>query len=392
METRAGPLTVFVHIPKTGGTTFRSILEDNFPPGAVGRSGNVFGGQGGTRTAKLAQLQRSGHIITRPLDLLSGHIPLGLRPYLPDDSRYVTFLREPVDRMLSHFYSLRELGRVSADDSPEAAFGPEGLLVDNLQTRMLSGVEEPFGAVTQDMLEQAKENLHDRVLAFGLTERFDESLVLMRRRLGLASLVYIHHRPTTRPIEPAPVEVLRLVEDSNRYDIDLYAWAAQEFDALMAEQDVEFRLDLAALRRALGARDTEPELPSPRPDAEQLLEMLLVAKQELFERSYELAETRRQHALDLESELCNSVRELGDRIALFEDRVGSLLGRSIKGPGLAAEKLVGILAQIEQLETVPEHDRGAGADAELARLRARAARLRERAEPGRAPGPVPDEA
>jgi hypothetical protein len=37
-----GPLTVFIHIPKTAGTTFRRILRANFPPGTVHNTGNVF--------------------------------------------------------------------------------------------------------------------------------------------------------------------------------------------------------------------------------------------------------------------------------------------------------------------------------------------------------------
>ena len=34
-----------------------------------------------------------------------GHVPYGLfRRHLPEDTRYMTFLREPVDRVLSHYY------------------------------------------------------------------------------------------------------------------------------------------------------------------------------------------------------------------------------------------------------------------------------------------------
>ena len=52
------------------------------------------------------------------------------------------------------------------------------------------GCAEPFGEVTDEMLEQAKHNLRDDIVYFGLTERFDESLVLAKRRLGFRSILY----------------------------------------------------------------------------------------------------------------------------------------------------------------------------------------------------------
>ena len=50
------------------------------------------------------------------------------------------------------------------------------------------------------MLEQAKRNLREELVFFGLTERFDESLVLAKRRLGFRSILYrtsgrVEHRP-----------------------------------------------------------------------------------------------------------------------------------------------------------------------------------------------------
>lgn len=47
----------------------------------------------------------------------------------------------------------------------------------------MSGVEKsvPFGKVTREMLEQAKENLMCHFKVIGLTERFDESMMLLRK-------------------------------------------------------------------------------------------------------------------------------------------------------------------------------------------------------------------
>ena len=49
------------------------------------------------------------------------------------------------------------------------------------------------------MLEQAKENLRSRFTAFGIVERFDESLAMLKGALDLSSVVYVQRRVTSRP-------------------------------------------------------------------------------------------------------------------------------------------------------------------------------------------------
>jgi hypothetical protein len=44
---RRDSLTVFVHIPKTAGTTLTAVLEDNYPGGSIRVVGNVVKGAGG---------------------------------------------------------------------------------------------------------------------------------------------------------------------------------------------------------------------------------------------------------------------------------------------------------------------------------------------------------
>ena len=118
----------------------------------------------------------------------------------------MTFLRDPVERILSHYYAIRD--RREGEDEPgryaESPLPPDptlddalaaGYVHDNLHTRMLCGDPEPFGEVTEEMLEAGERNLREDLAFFGLTERFDESLVLAKRRLGLRSILYRLERP-----------------------------------------------------------------------------------------------------------------------------------------------------------------------------------------------------
>jgi hypothetical protein len=296
---RTGPLTVFIHIPKTAGTTFGNILRANFPPGAVGNLGNVFKGRGGVDPAKLKRVHASGPMLTRKLSALAGHYPFGVRSSLPDDTRYITFLRNPVERTLSHYYSLLEVRR--RDPLPEGSTLEQILadgdyMHDNLQTRMLSDHPAPFGDATEEMLEQAKANLENAFLAFGLVERFDESLVLFQRRLGLQSVLYVRQRVTNRPHEAeVPDELIRAAERYNEYDLELYRVAAELFERTVEEQGVEYAIDLAALRKALspGIAQQPPPVPAASEvDRRQLWEMVVDRQAELLARDQDLVEAR----------------------------------------------------------------------------------------------------
>jgi hypothetical protein len=281
------PLLVFVHIPKTAGTTVRSVIRTNEPGTRNRRPGaNVFQGGGGVNTKALEKLR--DHAATLDLDgvnILHGHNPLGIRDYLepafPDRAfRYFTFLRDPVERSLSHYFRLRdrpvfvdEEEPEEEDEAPPLPTGTTfegaieaGYLHDNLQTRMLSGDPEPFGEVTEDTLERAKRNVHATFTLAGITERLDESLVLARRRLGWRTVLFEpgHRVNTNRPRGAAIPQELRVAaEQANRYDIELYRFAMEEFDRAPEREHLEFHVELAALRAAKARNDNRVDVPRP---------------------------------------------------------------------------------------------------------------------------------
>jgi Sulfotransferase family len=245
------PLLVFVHIPKTAGTTLMRVLAMNEPRERILNTGNVFKGGGGIkRGVTFARLRGD----LDGVRIVTGHVPLGIREHLRDrEVSYLTVLREPADRTISHFFAVREVAErrleaggekrlqrvrapLPADPTLEDALEC-GYIHDNLQTRMLSDLAEPFGEVTEEMLEQAKRNLRGESLFFGLTERFDESLALAKQRLGLRNIAYESSKRVnaTRPRgEAIPRELLRAAERCNRFDIELYRYAEELFEAELA--------------------------------------------------------------------------------------------------------------------------------------------------------------
>jgi hypothetical protein len=298
-------LLVFVHVPKTAGTTLRTVMSMN-EPGARSRAlGNVFKGGGGISKGLIDRLRKDQGPDLRGVGLVRGHFPLGIREHLPKDRelRCFTFLREPADRTLSHYFAIREHGRgyrlppLPADATVEDAL-ERGYIHDNVQTRMLSGLAEPFGEVDEEMLEQAKHNLREELAFFGLTERFDESLVLAKHRLGFRSLLYkTKGRVNTTRARGAdvPPDLLEAAQACNRYDIELYRDAEQLFGAAPEREELEFEVDLAALRMAHADGHAEHAAPVPASYGgdEEAWRTLIEARAEVLRLEFE----RRRHRI-----------------------------------------------------------------------------------------------
>jgi hypothetical protein len=302
------PLIVFVHIPKTAGTTLRAVLSANEPAPRSRPLGNVFKGGGGLSPALIERLRDGRGPDLRAVRLVRGHFPLGIRDYLPKqrELRPFSFVREPAERTLSHYFAIRDVGGgyalapLAADATLDDALAG-GYIHDNLQTRMLSGLPEPFGDVDDEMLERAKHNLRHELVFVGLTERFDESLVLAKQRLGLRSILYRSSGRvnTARPRgTDVPEEVRRAAERCNHYDIELYRYAQQLFDTAVERQGLEFQIEVAALRAARADGEIALEAPSPPgfSGEQEAWRMLLQARASLLRVEFELAASRVQVA------------------------------------------------------------------------------------------------
>lgn len=246
---------VFVHVPKAAGSTFTAILRHHYPGDALDGGINVFQRleQAGPRLEAAA---------TRPgLRAISAEVTFGLAVRHLPAARYVTILREPVERTVSQLAFFRS-GRGAGLIRPGLpAPGPDlrvqdaierGYLLDDLQTRLLCGLESPFDPLPADALERAQRALAERFLV-GTTARFDEFLALLNVRLGWPTVPYRRARVNrrNRGHEALAPEELRLLEDANRLDAELVAFADAQLGAALADAGADVETELEVLRRAL---------------------------------------------------------------------------------------------------------------------------------------------
>lgn len=244
---------IFLHIPSTAGVTLSWIIRRQFPQNAtIGM--NIESDPECIDEFKHLPEKRRAEI-----RYLGGHIPFGLHEYLPCPSTYITILREPVDRVISHYYHvLRTPRHPFYDESKNMSlqdYVSSGIFSDlsNGQTRWISGVTEVGVLPTSrplptETLEIAKRNLQEHFTVVMLTERFDESLILLKRALGwrTRNILYTkHHVGRNRPPkDEIASDTLKLIERYNELDIQLYEFAKQMFEERISQQDSSFRRDL----------------------------------------------------------------------------------------------------------------------------------------------------
>jgi uncharacterized protein YukE len=116
-------------------------------------------------------------------------------------------------------------------------------------TRFLCRHPAPLGALPSGALDDAKANLQDFTFV-GLQERFDESVTLLQRTLGLGVVLYENRCvDSDRPaVEDIPEEQRALIAECNRLDAELYRFAQVLFEDAVAAADQGLAAEAETLR------------------------------------------------------------------------------------------------------------------------------------------------
>ncbi|MBI4114843.1 MAG: sulfotransferase family 2 domain-containing protein [Candidatus Niyogibacteria bacterium] len=254
----SGPI-IFVHIVKGGGVTLQHIISRHFPQSRSLRTAVSQEDSTLIRFEKLTQKEKDS------IQFLYGHVPFGLHRYFSYPCRYITMLREPVARVISFYYYAQEK-KSSPYKADQLAKGitlkdfieSDIAMVANFQTRMIAGeytagyaAARPLG---EDALETAKKHIDDDIIFPGIMEQFDESLILMKKKLGLSCIYYARANENKNPKyrsekENIPAHIIEIIKKNNAFDIALYDYAKSRFERMKKEYGPSFDRDLRRFQK-----------------------------------------------------------------------------------------------------------------------------------------------
>jgi hypothetical protein len=121
----------------------------------------------------------------------------------------------------------------------------------NGQAWFLSGGLSTDGFTSSEIIARARENIQNHFLVVGLTEHFDESLILMKRRLGWRKLPFYYRRHVASnrpPSSEVSLETKELIKDHNRLDLQLYKEAQAAFERDVAAMGRSFAIEVRLFR------------------------------------------------------------------------------------------------------------------------------------------------
>ncbi len=224
----------FLHVMKTGGTTLRGHIDNNFSREEVFPDPTVDDAMFAAK-ADIRYLQRLAPERLATIRIYSAHVPIGLTDRLHRSFTYLTLFRDPVDRTLSW---LRQRQRNhQPDESLEEIYDQDTVLranyVDNHQVKQFAitaedGAVNHLHPVEMDdaRLRIARTNL-ERVSVVGFQDRFDDFLGQLHDRHG-----WRIGRVPDRNVgesQPAPVALRAKIDAENPYDREFYEWAHAHF-------------------------------------------------------------------------------------------------------------------------------------------------------------------
>lgn len=233
----------FIHIPKTAGTTLRYLFRRSF--GAQHCDVKCPKHCRETTPWLMSQNLKSMQTVYPSLSGVSGHRVCcftDLKIAFPE-IRYFTFLRDPVKRFISAFhYTYRgQPEQWTIDNLEKYALNP---VARNLQTKWVCGQEDSSKAI---------ETLTTEIGLVGLTENFDESLLLLRRWLNNSKFninYQVRRVAKGKPHLPYYTDpyLIDLIKNANQHDIILYEYAVNElFPKQVSEYGEKFNFDLSCL-------------------------------------------------------------------------------------------------------------------------------------------------
>ena len=219
---------IFLHIPKTAGTNIHNILHREY------RSEERFSFVSTRDEEKFVSLSESEK---EKIEILIGHQNFGLHEHFKRPSTYFSFMRNPVERIISAYYyylnnpsfpaaiKMKENKINSLKEFVECGLFP---MEDNMQTRFIGGGRDiAFGKCTDELFEKAISNIEKYFSVVGTEEKYDESLLLLKNNYGWKKWPFYSRLNVNKKkpnISEFDLSTMNAIRNANLVDEKLYQY------------------------------------------------------------------------------------------------------------------------------------------------------------------------
>lgn len=244
---------VFLHNFRCAGNALTYILAEEFGPKRIFRYGRL-----GDEVHRFDDFLFAAKDET--VRFFLGHFCFGVHSHIRRPVRYITSMRDPLDRTTSH-YAVENSERPSPfRDWFERHFDSRNGMVKRLcGFGYKEGEDTPYDFVNdrplpkgfevdEGHLQQALHTLEDRDIPVILQERFVESLCLLRKRFGCRPLFSISRQHFNQfPARPDLDAHREFIEENNALDRKLLDWTRARMDATVTAEGDAFREDVLVM-------------------------------------------------------------------------------------------------------------------------------------------------
>ena len=238
------PFSFFLHIPKSAGTTWRSIIDLQL--GAE----NIITYYNQNNSSLLDNLWAM--VTSKPYNF-GVHNNLNRDPLPSKLYKYYTFLRNPLDLTISAYYErLKRYPNEFKKNNGTTMTILEHIechthFYDNIQTRMIAGTPGS-NQINHHEFSLAKNNIKNNFGFVGISEKFDESILLLSKILKWQPCRY---GALNRNLEPKVIDQITKthIKKITFYDNQLYNFASDRLEEVMKNQTGVFKIALFELKK-----------------------------------------------------------------------------------------------------------------------------------------------
>ena len=214
-ETR--PL-IFFHVPKCAGTTIFQIIQNLISP-SMRLSGSATNENSSQSAYELFENNRE-RIVKSNFNFISGHYQFEIKKHF-QNYLSATILRDPVERLISHYNFIVDRGYISAKTNLEECF-KKNYMPTNIMTQIFSCENNNDTFINEDKYSKALKVLTDEVdLVF---DSYDTNKLLNRiiSMYDLPNLFFQYAQKTKNKYFIKNDENIDIIKKFNQYDIKLY--------------------------------------------------------------------------------------------------------------------------------------------------------------------------